>query len=448
MLLTTITSITGSLGAPLVPEIAHVYDVPLETAQWSLTISLLVGAASTPVLGRLSGGRHRNLVIHATLGAVLLGGILCATGIGYPAFLLGRALQGLGYGLTPVAIAVARSSLPKEHRASAISILSVTTVAGAGLGYPVSAMLAQAWGIDVAFVVGAALAFLTLAACLAALPPSPDVAAERVDWRGSLLLAGGSTAALVALAEFAVASPLFIAGLLLVAMSAWTLWVLLTRRTSHPVVDLALAVRPVPLLAHATSFLVGVGVYLLLPLVVVVVQAPWGLDRGPALAGWLLVPYALVSVTGSRIGLRMGPVVGRFMLLPLGCSTYFLAFVWMMFWHDSVGHLAVAMLLAGLGSGLALAAIPGLLVIAVPASETGSALAFNMLVRYLGYSLGSTLGLFVLTLHGEPTAASMDRAMLVSCVVGAFTVAVSLVYAVRATRFANGDYGWVSSRSR
>ncbi|QBX55972.1 MFS transporter [Nocardioides seonyuensis] len=434
-LLTTITALTGSLGAPLVPGIATEHDVPLEDAQWSLTLTLLVGAASTPVLGRLSGGRHRNAVVAATLAAVLLGTLLCTVDVGFAAFLTGRGLQGLGYGLTPVAIAIARTSLPAERRAAAISILSVTTVAGAGLGYPVSAGLAQAWGLSAAFAVGAVLVAATLAACVVTLPPSPGTTHVPVDWRGTVLLAGGTTAALLALAQLTAAPPLLTAALLLVAVIGWTLWVHGSRRRPHPIVDLALAVRPVPLLAHATSFLIGVGVYLLLPLVVVVVQAPWGLDRGAAVSGLLLVPYSLISVAGSRLGLRLGPVVGRFMLLPLGCSTYFLAFVSMTLWHDTVWQLVGAMVLAGLGSGLALAAIPGLLVVSVPAAETGSAVAFNMLLRYLGFSLGSTLGLFVLTFDGEPTGASFDRAMLASCLVAGFTLVVSLLYAVRATRF-------------
>src|SRR3954469_581386 len=44
----TVVALVSSLGAPLVPRIAEVRDVPVGDAQWSLTITLLVGAVATP----------------------------------------------------------------------------------------------------------------------------------------------------------------------------------------------------------------------------------------------------------------------------------------------------------------------------------------------------------------------------------------------------------------
>ncbi len=41
-----LVAVISSLGAPLVPTIADDYGVSLGTAQWSLTITLLVGAVS------------------------------------------------------------------------------------------------------------------------------------------------------------------------------------------------------------------------------------------------------------------------------------------------------------------------------------------------------------------------------------------------------------------
>lgn len=434
-LLTTMPAVVSAVGAPLVPDIAGDFGVSLTAAQWTLTVTLLAGAVSTPVIGRLAAGRRRTGFVLGGLAAVTLGGLLCTLPLAYPWFLAGRTLQGLGYGLTPVAIAIAREAIPAEKRSNAIAILSVTTVAGAGLGYPVAAMLAQAWGIRVAFGATVALALVTLVLAAVALPPSRRDRTMPVDWLGTLLLSAGTAAALLALAELTRAPGWVLAILGLVAVGAWAAWVPWARRARHPIVDVRLAARPVPLLAHATSALIGVGVYLALPLTAIVVQADgWGLGLGVSAAGWLLVPYSLVSVAGSRVGRRLGSVVNPLMLLPIGSATYLLAFVSMTLLHANVWQLGVAMMLAGLGSGLALAAIPGLLVRAVPPAETGSAVAFNMLVRYLGFSLGSTLAAFLLTVGGEPDEAAFVRALLGSCAIGVLTVVVSTWLAVRARR--------------
>ncbi|WP_261325944.1 hypothetical protein [Modestobacter marinus] len=51
--LAMLVAVISSLGAPLVPAIAEADDVSLTSAQWSLTVTLLVGAVATPVIGRL-----------------------------------------------------------------------------------------------------------------------------------------------------------------------------------------------------------------------------------------------------------------------------------------------------------------------------------------------------------------------------------------------------------
>ena len=51
-----VVAVVSSLGAPMIPTIAAVDHVSLVTAQWSLTITLLVGAVATPTMGRLGDG--------------------------------------------------------------------------------------------------------------------------------------------------------------------------------------------------------------------------------------------------------------------------------------------------------------------------------------------------------------------------------------------------------
>lgn len=75
---TLVGSIVSSFGAPLIPTIAAAFDEPVSTAQWSLTVALLVGTVASPVLGRLGDGAHRRATLLTALGVVTLGGILSA----------------------------------------------------------------------------------------------------------------------------------------------------------------------------------------------------------------------------------------------------------------------------------------------------------------------------------------------------------------------------------
>jgi hypothetical protein len=60
----------------------------------------------------------------------------------------------------------------------------------------------------------------------------------------------------------------------------------------------------------------------------------------------------------------------------------------------------------GLGYGLTYAAIPGIIVRAVPESETGSATGFYQVVRYIGFSVGSALAASILA-GATPSGSSL-----------------------------------------
>jgi MFS family permease len=53
------SGIVSSLGMLLVPSVADEMNVPVNSAQWMLTINLLVGAVATPIMGRLSDGPRK-----------------------------------------------------------------------------------------------------------------------------------------------------------------------------------------------------------------------------------------------------------------------------------------------------------------------------------------------------------------------------------------------------
>src|SRR3954451_19820854 len=170
----TVVAVISSLGAPLVPAIARTMGTSLPDAQWSLTVTLLVGAVATPVVGRLGDGPHRRRVVLVVLGVVTLGGVLAALPLGLGWLILGRALQGFGLGLTPLAIATARDALSGERARSTAAALSITTAAGLGLGYPLTGAIAELGGVHSAFWFGAAVTAVALAAAAVVFPPSPS----------------------------------------------------------------------------------------------------------------------------------------------------------------------------------------------------------------------------------------------------------------------------------
>lgn len=178
----------ASLGTPLLPTVQRAEHVSLAASQWTLTITLLAGAVATPLMGRLSDGLLRRRTTVGAVAVMLAGCVLSALPAGFLVFLAGRALQGAGLGLVPLATAVARDDLPADRSRSAIVLIGVTTAAGIGVGYPLVGLLAQGLGLFYApFWFAAGLSALALAAALLALPDSP-ARPPRVDVAGAIVL--------------------------------------------------------------------------------------------------------------------------------------------------------------------------------------------------------------------------------------------------------------------
>ena len=409
--LAMLVAVISSLGAPLIPAIAAANDVSVTSAQWALTVTLVVGAVATPVIGRLGDGRHRRAVVLVVLSVVLLGSVLAALPLGLGWLVAGRGLQGLGLGITPLAIATARTALAGERSRSTVAALSVTVAAGVGLGYPLTGAIAEFGGVHAAFWFGAAASALAIVAAALVYPASPEVPPQRLDVAGALLLGTGLASGLLALGEaetWGWTSPavLGLAAVAGVTLAGWAVWQL---RAPAPLVDLRLARGRTAATAHGAALLVGLANYLLLSSVPRLAQTPtstgYGFGTSIVVAGLVLLPFSVASFLASRLARTLERAVGRRWVLPAGAVLLGTGEVLFAFVRTDLWQVFAAMAVAGLGVGTVFAALPGLIVSAVPAGETGSAMSLNQVLRYIGFAVGSALGATVLEAATEPGSA-------------------------------------------
>jgi MFS family permease len=440
----TVVAVISSLGAPLVPAIAERTGASLPQAQWSLTVTLLVGAVATPVVGRLGDGPHRKAVVLTVLALVTAGGALAALPLGLEWLIAGRGLQGFGLGLTPVAIAVARDALTGDRSRSTVAALSVTVVAGVGLGYPTAGLIAELGGVHAAFWTGAAISLLALLCAAAVLPGAPDAPARRLDVVGAVLLGAGLAGVLLALGQadtWGPRSPILwaLAGGAAVVLVGWVAW---ESRTASPLVDLRLARGRVAGTAHVAALLVGLANYLLLASIPILAQAPEadgaGFGTSIVVAGLILLPFSVASVVAGRVARSVAGRPAARLVLPLAALVQGVAFVLFLVARTQLWELFALMAVAGFGVGAAFAAFPALIISAVPGHETGSAMSLNQVLRYVGFATGSALTATILA-AATPAGASSPAGSGYGTIAGV-GLAVCLVTAA-ATWFIPGRVG-------
>jgi MFS family permease len=430
-------AVVSSLGAPLVPTVATTYHVSPSDAQWSLTVTFLVGSLATPAMGRLGDGPHRRAVIVGGLGFVVVGSVLAALPLGFAALLAGRALQGVGLGLTPLGIAVARDALPVKRARPVVAMLSVTTIAGVGLGYPITGLIAQYGGVHTAFWFGAVMSALGVVVAALVVPSSAHRPRKRLDSVGAVLLGTVLVGLLLAMSEggkWGWTSPGLIA-VVLVSLAALAVWIPLQLRLKHPLVELRLLRQRSVLTANVTTLLAGIGMYLLISVVTRLVQTPtdsgYGLGGSVLVAGLVLIPYSV----GSLVAVKVVPILIRRIsdgiVLPVGSVVVLLAMVMFTCARAGLWEIGVLLGVAGLGVGLIFTGTPSLILRSVPAHETGSATSFSQVIRYIGFSAGSALSAVALqagTPPGQvlPADSEYTIAGLIGCALWIVTAVAAL----------------------
>ncbi|WP_157157365.1 MFS transporter [Diaminobutyricimonas sp. LJ205] len=393
-LVTSITALVTSLGAPLVPALAVTFIVSFADAQWTLTIALLAGAISVPLLGRLATGSKATWVVIVTLALVGSGLFVAAITQSFVVLLVARGVQGIGLGLVPVTMTLARRLLPASSAPRALAILSVSTLVGAGFGYPLAAWVAEEFGVSMAYFAGMILVAATIVLVFLVIPRRDDSPRVQLDWPGVILLGIGVCAVLLLLSSLGLWQGWAVITLIVTSIAALAAWVGRSLHTAAPLVDLRLALRRDIGGVHLTGALAGTGMYVLLSVVMLVVQAPealGGFAQPITIAGLLLVPYSIMSLVGSYGARALSAKGGPATTLAIGCLAFAVAMLGLVVLPDSLVVLFLMMTLAGVGGGGVFAMLPIAIARAVPFHELGSALAFNQLLKFVGFASGSAL---------------------------------------------------------
>lgn len=431
MFIALVVAAVASLGTPLITTVATSFHVSLGSAQWTLTVALFSGALATPVLGRLGAGPHRRATILATLAIVVAGSALTVLPLPFAWLLTGRAAQGVGLGLTALMMGVARDHLPEERSAGVIPLISVVSIIGAGVGYPLAALLAELGGLRAAYGLGLLVAAAALLTAWRSMPEAPEGRSAHVDVAGAVVLAAALFLVLFLAGErslwsghLAVAAGL--AGVAVVLLAARAV---IELRSATPLVDVRAVRHPTVVRANLAMFVGGIGMYLLLTLITRYAQTPHGAGYGFGLttfdAGLVLIPFSVLGFVAGKLTPRVRSRTGDPLLLTGSALVVGGGFALFAAARSGLAELLAAMGVLGFGVGGFSAAMPGVILAVTTTSETSSAMSFNYVVRSVGYSLGSALGGLILaagTGPGQLLPADSDYTTAALVGVGAMAV--------------------------
>ena len=428
-------SVGQSSFIPAVGDLARELDVSTAAAGWAVTASLVSAAVLTPVLGRLADMFGRRRVFVLILAAVFLGSVLSAVAPTLPGIIVGRALYGAGAGLFPVCFGIIREVLPTERRGQAIGGLSALAALGGGMGPAAGGVLVGLGSYTTIFWVGA---IVTVIPALA----TPFLDSRRlrsggtVDWRGTVLLAAGITAPLIAITNSVRWGwvDTRTAGFALGGLAALALFVYVEQRRPSPLLDMAIVLQPRVAIANSVSLLVGFANFagcLLIPLLAQVpAHAGYGLGLSPAGSGLLIAPGCVTMVVMGALSGRLRHRVEPRVAIALGGIASALGLVLVAVSPGSRIEIAVASAFLFGGVGVSIASMANLVVDAVPSRQTGEATGVNTVARIVGSALGAQVAVTILATGTHGSGPASQRAFVAALLFSAAAAVLASVVAL------------------
>ncbi|MFE3882455.1 MFS transporter [Streptomyces lydicus] len=392
-----VVAVMQTLLVPVIKDLPVLLDTAPSNATWVMTATLLAGAVSTPIMGRLGDLYGKRRMLLTSLAVMVVGSLVCGFTSDLLTMIVGRALQGFAMGAIPLGIGIMRDELPRERLGSAMGLMSSSIGVGGGLALPVAALVAQHSDWHALFFGAAGLGVLSMLLTFLTVPESTVRARGRFDVAGALGLSAGLVTLLLPVtkgSDWGWGSPTTL-GLFGIAALILVLWGVMELRIADPLVDLRTTARREVLLTNLASITVGVAFYAVSLVLPQLLQLPestgYGLGQSMVVAGLCMAPLGLtmmlVAPLYARIAARRGPKVS----LLIGMLVIAIGYGAGLGLMTAPWQTVIIAVVLGAGIGLAYSSLPALIIGAVDPSETGAANGLNTLMRSIGTSVSSAV---------------------------------------------------------
>ncbi|KRE65486.1 MULTISPECIES: MFS transporter [Micrococcaceae] len=394
---------------PIQARLPELLNASRDDTAWVITVTLLVSAICTPVSGKLGDMYGKRRVAVVLLSLLITGSVISALSPTVLPLIIGRGLQGTGMGVIPLGISILRDTLPKERLSSAIALVSATLGVGGALGLPISAVVTEHFDWHVLFWMAGCLGALALTLYMLVVPAGSARLHGRFDFVGAIGLAIGLAGLLLAVSrgnEWGWTSTPTLAWLS-VGVTGLILWGWYELRQNNPLVDLRVSARGPVLMTNLASIAMGFALFassIVFPQLLQMPEATGGLGLTLLNASLVLMPSGLAMLAMSPVAGRIGRRVGPKPLLVAGAVIISAAYLAAVLLDLNMWLVLSINTVIGIGIGLGYAAMPTLIMQAVPVNETGAANGLNTLMRALGTSVAAAVIAAVLANSANRTA--------------------------------------------
>ena len=395
----------GSMIYAAIGEFYKIFENPISVG-WTLTAFLLVSASTAVVFGRLADMSGRKRVALILLVFSIVGSIISAVAQDVTLVIVGRALQGLTSAVLPISYGLMRQHLSREQAMAGIGIVSAVMTVGGGVGVFTGGLILDLLSWRWIFIFSAIVATLAFVMVYFFVPSHRQPATDKkVDYIGALLFMIPISTLLYAisnLGDWGLTDGRAL-GLITLGVALFAFWVFYELRQREPLVDIRMLAKRQPLLANLSMMMLALGPLQAKAFVMLLLQQPSGDGAGLGLSASVA---GLIMFLPMSMGVIGGPsaafVANRYSArLALIIGTLLIAIGWVAVatYHTNLWFILALMMAVGMGLAMASAAVPMLILEAVPPERTSEATATITSLRPAAMAIGVQLSSFFIALH-------------------------------------------------
>ena len=366
------------------------------SVSWVITSCFLVSAIAAALCGRLGdllGRRQLLLIVLLTCGT---GSMISALSGTLTGVIVGAALQGVSGAVLALCFGLARQWLSPAMVPSAVGTIVAAAALGAGLGLVLGGFIVDHFSWNSMFFVSGAYAFVCAFLAWYLIPA--DIAKaqmlRRIDLGRGIIFAPAVCGLLLVINLGSRWGWDWRIGALFVGSCALLVyWARHQLGAETPLINLRLLANRKIITAYACMALVAIGTMQIALVMSMFFQQPeWtgvGFALGAAAAGAMLLPSNLMGLVASPLSGRLAGRYGARRALLIGAALLVAGWGGMLSNHVSLVLSGTLIVVAAFGFAMAYAAIPNLLIEAVPESHTSEVTGISSVVRATFMAVGS-----------------------------------------------------------
>lgn len=390
-----VASISQTIVGPAMPRIVSELG-GMDHYSWVATAAMLVSAITVPIVGKLSDLYGRRGFYLGGLVVFMAGSLIAGFAQSFWVLVAARAIQGLGMGtVMPLSQTIIGDIIPPRQRGKYSGLMGavfgVTSVAGPLAGGFITDHFGWRWLFFSTIPFGIAATFVI--ARFLHLPHQRRDA--KVDTAGIATLALSLVAILLATSWGGTTYPwgsATIIGLYVAGALGLVVFALVERHAAEPVIPLRLFRSSVFTMSNLASF--GLAMVMFGAIIYIPVYAQGVLGVNATNSGLILAPLMVGLIV---MGILSGLVItrtGRYKVIMVAGVVVMGAGLWLLTrltWQSTQGQLTLAMVVLGIGIGMAMQQYTLVIQNAAQRRDLGVATASSQFFR----NVGSTVGIAV-----------------------------------------------------